>query len=354
VTHESIDQAPGVNLQPIDPKGSLRVAVIGAGSWGTTVASLSAANSDCQTILWARDESLVHEINSAHTNKKYLPGFTLCSALKATTQLHVALVDVDLVVMGVPSHGFRTVLANVARFVAPHVPIVSLTKGVEQGTHLRMTEVIAELLPKNPCGVLSGPNLAKEVMAGHPAATVVAIAQPIHAQTVQRALGSQVFRVYSNTDVIGAEISGSLKNILAIGAGMVDGMGFGDNTKATFITRGLNEIARLGTAVGGRILTFGGLAGLGDLIATCSSPQSRNRTVGVQLGRGRKISEVIAEMNMVAEGVKSCAPVHELAMLHGLELPIVEQVKRVVCDDVSAADALAALLARPTTTELDF
>ena len=330
----------------------IRVAVIGAGSWGTTVAHLAAANSE--VILWARDESLVEEINTSHTNTRYLPGHELHASLRASSELAAALGDADLVVMGVPSHGFRHVLLIASQHIAATVPVISLTKGVEQGTNARMTEVIAELLPANPRGVMSGPNLAKEVMAGHPAATVVAIANAHHAELVQRAVGSPLFRVYSNSDVVGSEICGSLKNVLAIGAGMVDGMGFGDNTKATFITRGLNEIARLGTAVGGRMLTFGGLAGLGDLIATCSSPQSRNRTVGVQLGRGRSINDIVAEMNMVAEGVKSCRPVFELAQSHGLDLPIVEQVKRVVCDGVSAADALAVLLSRPATTEFQF
>jgi glycerol-3-phosphate dehydrogenase (NAD(P)+) len=271
----------------------IRVAVIGAGSWGTTVAHLAAAN--CDVMLWGRSEELVAEINDAHTNTRYLAGYGLSPGLAATAELAAALDGADLVVMAVPSHGFRHVLLVAAPHIAAHVPVISLTKGVEQDTHARMTEVIAELLPANPRGVLSGPNLAKEVMAGHPAATVVAIAEGHHAALVQEAIGSPLFRVYSNTDVVGSEICGSLKNVLAVGAGMVDGMGFGDNTKATFITRGLNEIAQLGTAVGGRILTFGGLAGLGDLIATCSSPQSRNRAVGVQLGRGRKIEDIVAE-----------------------------------------------------------
>ena len=304
--------------------------------------------------LWARSAELVSEIRNNHTNERYLPGYPLNPALRATTDLAEALDGIDLVIMGVPSHGFRSVFGAAAPHIAATVPVISLTKGVESVTHARMTEVVREILPMNPFGVLSGPNLAKEVMAGHPAATVVATAELHHAELVQRAIGSELFRVYSNTDVVGAEISGSLKNILALGAGMVDGMGFGDNTKATFITRGLNEMARLGTALGGRILTFGGLAGLGDLIATCSSPQSRNRNVGVQLGKGRAIDEITAEMNMVAEGVKSCAPVYELALAHGLDLPIVEQVKRVVCDGVPASEALAALLSRPATTEFEF
>ena len=280
----------------------MRIAVIGAGSWGTTVASLAAANTT--TILWARNPSVAEEINSAHTNSAYLPGFDLPTALEATHELADAIHAADLVVMGVPSHGFREVIASVAVYLDASVPVISLTKGVEQGTNARMTEILRELLPLNPIGVLSGPNLAKEVMAGHPTGAVIAMTDQLVSARVQLAISSPAFRVYSNTDVIGAELGGAFKNVIAIAAGMVDGMGFGDNTKATLITRGLNELARLGAALGGKVPTFGGLAGLGDLIATCSSRQSRNRFVGEELGRGRVLGDIIGEMKMVAEGVK--------------------------------------------------
>ena len=330
--------------------GGTQVAVIGAGSWGTTVASLAAHN--VPTLLWARNADLAREINNAHTNGTYLAGYELHPDLRATHDLEAAVASADIVIMGVPSHGFRSVLLEVAAYIRPGTPVVSLTKGVEQGTLLRMTQVVAEVLPGHPVGVLSGPNLAKEVMAGHPAASVIAMAEEDIAVRVQAAISSPTFRLYSNPDLVGAEIGGAFKNVIAVAAGMVDGMGFGDNTKATLITRGLGELARLGSALGGRILTFGGLAGLGDLIATCNSPQSRNRFVGEQLGRGHTIDEIVTEMNMVAEGVKSCGPVDELAKANGLDLPIVEQVAAVVLKGVTAADAMAALLARPVTTEM--
>lgn len=328
----------------------MRIAVIGAGSWGTTVASLAARNTT--TVLWARNESVADEINSAHTNCAYLPGFDLPEVLEATHELADAIRGAELVVMGVPSHGFRQVITALAVHLDDVVPVVSLTKGVEQGTNARMTEILRELLPHNPIGVLSGPNLAKEVMAGHPTGAVIAMTDQRVAERVQAAISSPGFRVYSNTDVIGAELGGAFKNVIAIAAGMVDGMGFGDNTKATLITRGLSELARLGAKLGGKVLTFGGLAGLGDLIATCSSQQSRNRFVGEGLGRGRALVDITSEMKMVAEGVKSCGPVHEIAIANGLELPIVEQVTRVVRDGVTAVEALESLLARPATSEL--
>lgn len=326
------------------------VAVIGAGSWGTTVASLAARN--VPTVLWARNGDVAREINNLHTNGTYLAGYGLHPDLRATHDLEAAVSSADIVIMGVPSHGFRGVLRDVAQHIRPGTPIVSLTKGVEQGTRLRMTQVIAEMLPGHPVGVLSGPNLAKEVMAGHPAASVIAMAEEDIALRVQAAVSSPTFRVYSNPDLIGAEIGGAFKNVIAVAAGIVDGLGFGDNSKAMVITRGLGELARLGSALGGHMMTFGGLAGLGDLIATCNSPQSRNRFVGEQLGRGRTISEIVTEMNMVAEGVKSAGPVDELAKANGLDLPIVEQVAAIVLKGVTAAEAMAALLSRPATTEM--
>jgi glycerol-3-phosphate dehydrogenase (NAD(P)+) len=329
-----------------------RVAVIGAGSWGTTVAHICATNAP--TTLWCRQADIAGEIDRERTNAGYLPGYRLSPALRATSDLGQALDGVGLVVMGVPSHGFRSVLERMAPLLPDGVPVVSLTKGVEQGSHARMTEVIAEVAPGHPAGVLSGPNLAREVMAGHPAGAVLALADEALALRLQPVFNRPTFRVYVNTDVTGAEVAGALKNVLAIAAGMVDGMGFGDNTKATLITRGLNEIARLGTRLGGRVLTFGGLAGLGDLIATCMSPLSRNRTVGEHLGRGRSLAEVLAEMRMVAEGVKSARPVWEQSVELGLDLPIVEQVMRVTHEGATATDALAALLQRPAAMELQW
>jgi glycerol-3-phosphate dehydrogenase (NAD(P)+) len=261
--------------------------------------------------------------------------------------------DADVVVVGVPSHGFRTVLQEAAPFVAPGTPVVSLAKGVEQGTLLRMTEVVQQVLPGCPVGVLTGPNLAKEVAAGQPAASVVAFSDLTLAERLMGVFGNPMFRVYTNDDVVGCELAGALKNVVAIAVGMAHGMGFGDNTKASLITRGLAELSRLGVALGGRPLTFSGLAGMGDLVATCSSPQSRNRTVGVALGEGKTIAQVVAEMNMVAEGVKTSRAVVDLARGVGLDLPIAEAVAGACHDGWTATDVLESLIARGTGFEHD-
>ncbi len=327
-----------------------RVAVIGAGSWGTAVAGIAATNTS--TILWARSELVAEEIASRHSNERYLPGSALPDALEATHELNRAVDSADVIVMGVPSHGFRSILESMASSVTPGVPVISLTKGVEQGTLKRMTELIAEALPDNPAGVLTGPNLAREVAAGQPAASVIAIADHEVAARLQPLFTSPTFRVYTNPDVIGAEVAGALKNVMAIAAGMADGMGLGDNAKASMITRGLAELTRLGVALGGQPLTFSGLAGVGDLVATCMSRQSRNRHVGEELGKGRSVQEIIAEMNMVAEGVKTSRAVVDLARERNVEMPIAEQVVAVIEEGRRPADALLSLMSRTPKDEL--
>jgi glycerol-3-phosphate dehydrogenase (NAD(P)+) len=328
----------------------IRVGVIGAGSWGTTVAHLAA----CQTptTLWARDADVAEEIDSRSTNERYLPGLALSPSLRATTSMSEAVADADLVVVGVPSHGVRDTMARCAAVVPPGAAIVSLTKGFEQGSRKRMTEVLAELLPGRVVGVLTGPNLAKEILSGHVAASVVAMSDPAAARRVQDVLSGDAFRVYTNDDVIGCEVGGALKNVIAIASGMADGLGAGDNTRAAVITRGLAELTRLGVAMGGDPMTFAGLAGMGDLVATCISPQSRNRHVGEQLGRGRTIDEVVAEMNMVAEGVKAAPVAVELARELHVEMPIAEQVAAVCAGEATARDAYRELLARGSRPEV--
>jgi glycerol-3-phosphate dehydrogenase (NAD(P)+) len=327
-----------------------KVAVIGAGSWGTAVASIAATNEE--TWLWARRPELAREIDEQHRNSAYLADVELPRSLHGTADLEEACRDADVVVMGVPSHGFREVLAEAAPHVPAGIPIISLTKGVEQGSLKRMTEVVAELLPGRPAGVLTGPNLAKEILAGYPAASVVALEDTAICVDLQRVFSTQAFRVYTNPDVIGCEVAGALKNVMAIASGMADGMGFGDNTRAALITRGLAELTRLGVALGGQPLTFSGLAGMGDLIATCISRQSRNRHVGEQLGRGRTMEEIVAEMNMVAEGVKTSRAVVDLAALHDIEMPIAEQVVAVLYHGKRAADVIPALMGRESKAEL--
>jgi glycerol-3-phosphate dehydrogenase (NAD(P)+) len=329
----------------------MRVAVVGAGSWGTTVACLAARN--CPTTLWARRPELAAEIDGPHTNERYLPGFELTPALRGSASLEETVGQADVVVMAVPSHGFRDVLVEAAPFVRPWVPVLSLSKGIEQGTHLRMTQVINEVLPEHPAGALTGPNLAKEIMAGQPAAGVIAMTDTRIANGLLPVFSCDGFRVYTNDDIVGCEVGGALKNVMAIASGMAAGLGFGDNTKAMLMTRGLSELTRIGVAMGGDPLTFSGLAGMGDLFATCMSPFSRNHQVGVELGKGRKIDEIIASMNMVAEGVNTSKVVGELATKLGVELPIAEQVEAVCHHGVSVPDALASLMQRPTGHELD-
>jgi glycerol-3-phosphate dehydrogenase (NAD(P)+) len=329
----------------------IRVAVIGAGSWGTTVAAIASANTP--TTLWARRPELADQINRAHVNADYLANFALPRDLRATAAIDDAVGDADVVIMAVPSHGFRAVAAQAAPFLRPWVPIVSLSKGIEGDTLLRMTEVASEEMPGRPVGVMTGPNLAREIMAGQPAASVVAIADATIASELQRVLTQPTLRVYTNPDVVGCEVAGVVKNVIAIAAGMAEGMGFGDNTRATLLTRGLAEMTRLGVALGGDPATFAGLAGIGDLIATCSSKQSRNNSVGLALGQGQTIEAILESMHMVAEGVKSSPSVLALARKHGVEMPITEQVVAVCHEGHDARDALTALMSRTRKSELD-
>ena len=285
-------------------------------------------------------------------NPDYLASFTLPRDLRATAAIDEAVGDADVVIMAVPSHGFRAVAVEAAPFLRPWVPIVSLSKGIEPDTLLRMTEVASEEMPGRPVGVLTGPNLARDRVR-QPAASVVAIPDATIASELQRILTQPTMRVYTNPDVVGCEVAGVVKNVIAIAAGMAEGMGFGDNTRATLITRGLAEMTRLGVALGGDPATFAGLAGIGDLIATCSSKQSRNNSVGLALGQGETIEAILESMHMVAEGVKSSPSVLALARKHGVEMPITEQVVAVCHDGHTARDALTALMSRTSKSELD-
>jgi glycerol-3-phosphate dehydrogenase (NAD(P)+) len=320
----------------------LKVGLLGGGSWGTTVAALVARNTDIT--IWARDAATVAEINGQHTNGKYLPGASLPKNLQATGSIAEAVSDVDVLIMGIPSQGFRGVLEQVKPHLRAWVPVISLTKGLELDTRMRMTQIIEEVLPGHPVGVLTGPNLAREIIAGQAAAGVIAMEDEIIVRELQALFRSGLFRVYTNDDVIGCELGGVLKNIIAIAVGMGDGQGAGDNTRSALITRGLAEVTRLGVAMGGRAETFAGLAGMGDMIATCTSAQSRNRHVGVELGKGRSIEEIIEEMVMVAEGVKSAPAVIALAEQHDIEMPIARDVYRVVKEGGTARQAFRGLL----------
>ncbi len=321
---------------------NIKVTVLGGGSWGTTVAALVARNAE--TTIWARSPDTVDEINRTHTNEKYLPGAQLPESLAAEADLSAAVASADVIIMGIPSQNFRRVLNDIKPHIRAWVPVVSLTKGLELETRKRMSEVIAEELPGHPIGVLTGPNLAREIMAGQAAASVIAMEDPVVVKELQKLFFSGLFRVYTNHDLIGCELGGVLKNIIAIAAGMGDGLGAGDNTRSAVITRGLAEITRLGVALGGEQQTFAGLAGMGDLVATCTSPQSRNRTVGYELGQGRSMEEITNDMFMVAEGVKSAPAVIELARSCGVSTPIADEVYGVVTGEIPAARAFRGLL----------
>ena len=320
----------------------MRVLVLGAGSWGTTVASFVANRH--QTTLWARDEATAKAVDSEHVNNRYLPGFALPPELRATHDLEAAVGQAEMLIVGVPSHAFRATLRQSAQHIHPWIPVVSLSKGLEQGSLARMTQIIKDELPGHPAATLTGPNIAKEIMAGQAAACVIATEDLTVAKAIQRVLHQGLVRTYTNHDVIGCELGGALKNVVAIACGMAQGLSVGDNTRAMVMTRGLAELTRLGVAMGGEAATFAGLTGIGDLMATCISPHSRNRYVGEQLGMGRPLDEILAGMTMVAEGVKTAVTVHELAQRYGVELPVCEEVYRVVTGQENAATAYRGLL----------
>jgi glycerol-3-phosphate dehydrogenase (NAD(P)+) len=329
-----------------------RIAVIGAGSWGTTVAALAARATP--TTLWARRDGIAEAINRTRHNPEYLPELVLPDLAEATSDLLTAVSGASAVVMAVPSHGFREVFSSLAQGLDPTIPIVSVTKGIEQETLATMTQVMADVAPSHDptrLGVLTGPNLAAEIAAGQPAAAVIAMLSTDSARDLQTVFMAPTFRVYTNDDVTGCELGGALKNVMAIAAGMSDGLGYGDNTRATLITRSLTELTRLGVAVGGRPATFAGLAGMGDLIATCISISSRNHRVGFALARGQKLEQIVQEMQMVAEGVKTTGAVLDLAGRHDIEMPIASHVGLVLHGEMDPHEAVMRLMTRDARAE---
>ena len=331
----------------------LRTAVLGAGSWGTAFAKVL-VDAGCDVTLWARRPELADKINSEHENVDYLPGLGLPLALRATHDHQAALDGAELVAIAVPSQTLRDNLAVWAPNLPGDATLVSLMKGVELGTTKRMSEVISEVAGHSfdRIAVVSGPNLAREIAQEQPTATVVACADLERARLVQQACSAPYFRPYTNTDVVGCELGGAVKNVIALACGMATGMGFGDNTLASVITRGLAETARLGHALGADPMTFAGLAGLGDLVASCSSPLARNRSFGERLGRGETLEQAQQAMHgQVAEGVKSCRSVLELAARHGVDVPITESVEAVCYRRLSPADMLRGLMSRSIKSE---
>jgi glycerol-3-phosphate dehydrogenase (NAD(P)+) len=297
---------------------------------------------------------LAEEINATRQNRQYAPGLPLPETLTTTAVLDEAVAGCSAVVMAVPSHGFREIYSRIAPLLSDEVPVLSLTKGIEQETLATMTQVVRETSPGKEAsliGVMTGPNLASEVAAGQPTASVIAMADLATARRLQEVFMGPTFRVYTNDDVVGCELGGALKNVMAIAAGMSDGLGFGDNTRASLITRALAELTRLGLALGGRPATFAGLAGMGDLIATCISTASRNHQVGVALAAGKTLSEVVTEMRMVAEGVKTTRAVLDLANRNGIEMPIAGHVGQVLADGLEPREAVLRLMTREAKQE---
>ena len=328
------------------------VAVFGAGSWGTAF-SLVLADAGNRVVLWARREELSREINARRENPDYLPGVALPDQVSATHDPEEALASASVVVLAVPSQALRANLEDWAKHIPDEAVVLSLMKGVEVGSAKRMSEVIDEVTGIGPerVAVLTGPNLSHEIAARQPAASVIACADEDVAEELQARCHTPAFRPYTNTDVVGCELGGATKNVIALAVGMAVGLGFGDNTTATVITRGLAETARLGLALGADPYTFSGLAGLGDLVATCSSPLSRNRSFGEALGRGRGIEEIAGSTRQIAEGVKSCESIRDLATRTGVEMPIVEAVAALVQGETTPQEMLLRLISRTAKAE---
>ncbi|GAB2645970.1 NAD(P)H-dependent glycerol-3-phosphate dehydrogenase [Gordonia jinhuaensis] len=331
----------------------MRAVVMGAGSWGTTVAKVL-HDAGTETTLWARRSDLADEINTTHVNSSYLPDIVLPETLSATSSVPQALDGADLVVCASPSQVLRQCLGDWREYIGSQAVLVSLAKGIESDTLLRMSEVIAEVteMPDEQIAVLTGPNLAREIALRQPAATVIACTDHDRARELQHTFATGYFRPYTKTDVVGCEIGGAIKNVIALACGIATGVGFGENTLATIITRGLAETMRLAEGLGARAETLAGLAGVGDLVATCSSPLSRNRSFGARLGEGQSLEQAQrAAGGQVAEGVKSCTSIRALAAKNGVEVPLTDAVHRICHEGWDVADAVASLLGRSKKSE---
>lgn len=329
-----------------------RIAIIGAGAWGTALSIVLGRKGTHKIRLWAREKEVLDSISSRGSNDRFLPGQTVPECVSITGDLTTALKDAEIVVSAMPSQHCRALFSEFAPHITRDVLVVSATKGLEEKTLLRMTEVISRAAPGLRVGALSGPSFATEVARGDPTAITIASKDVALAEAVQREFSGPTFRVYRNDDVIGAELGGALKNVIAIASGVCNGMGLGHNSIAALITRGLTEISRLAVACGARPETLSGLAGLGDLVLTCTGDLSRNRTVGVELGRGRKLPEIIAGMHgAVAEGVSTTTAAVGLARAHGIEMPITEQMYAILHEGKSPRDAIQELMTRSAKRE---
>ncbi len=329
-----------------------KIAVIGAGSWGTANA-ISLSKKGIEVNLWVRNFDLLGKIKDTRENSNYLPGVTLPSNIEISNDMEYCCKDADIVVLGTPSHAVRETVKRIKEFVEQDQVIVNLAKGIENDTLYRMSEIIVDYLPDNPIAVLSGPNHAEEVARDIPSATVVSSVNKKVAQFVQDAFMTSRFRVYTNPDIIGVELGGSIKNVIALGAGICDGLGFGDNTKAALMTRGIVEISRLGVALGAKQCTFSGLSGIGDLIVTCTSMHSRNYRAGRAIGEGKTINKILKSTNMVVEGIRTTKSAYKLAESTGIEMPITEEIYKVLFEGADVKDSVLNLMLRNKTHEME-
>jgi glycerol-3-phosphate dehydrogenase (NAD(P)+) len=330
----------------------MRCAVVGAGAWGTALADLLARNGH-DVRLWAFEADVVESINSKHENVRFLRGHPLSPSVEALSDLHRTVEGAELIALATPSHVLRRIVKSAAPYLPPAAPLVVATKGIEKGTLCLMTEVAEQEVPGASVVAISGPSFAIEVVSCQPTAVVVASKQSESAALAQRAFSSPYFRTYTSTDVIGVELGGALKNVMAVATGIAEGLGLGFNARAALVTRGLAEMTRLGAALGAQQSTFAGLAGLGDLVLTCTGSLSRNRAVGVELGKGRQLEDVLSDRETVAEGVVTAQSARELAVREGVEMPIVDTVNRVLFEGQSARSAIAALMTRELRAEVD-
>ena len=330
----------------------MRCAVVGAGAWGTALADLLARNKH-EVRLWAYEPDVVDSINRNHENVRFLRDHPLTDSIEALGDLNAATKNAELVVFATPSHVLRSIVKAVARVLPGAAPLVVASKGIEKGTLCLMTEIVEQEVKDATVIALSGPSFAVEVVACQPTAVVVASREDGAAAVAQRALSSPYFRTYTHTDVIGVELGGALKNVMAVATGIAEGLGLGFNARAALITRGLAEMTRLGVALGAEDTTFAGLAGLGDLVLTCTGSLSRNRAVGVEVGKGRQLDEVLRDRETVAEGVLAAQSARELARREGVEMPIVDAVNRVLFEGQSARSAIGALMSRELRAEVD-
>lgn len=333
-----------------------KIAVIGAGSWGTALANLLASKEGVHVDLWAREKEVYNEINDTHMNPLFLPDVKLAPTLKAVSHFDTALKEKELILLAVPSHVFREVLQGLKPHLTDHMSVMMATKGIENNSLMVMSQVVESVLGSRfltRFACLAGPSFATEVSRKFPTAVSIACENTTHGEKVQRLFSTEVFRVYLGNDVVGTQLGGALKNVIAIAAGVADGLNFGHNARAALITRGLAEITRLGVQMGANPHTFAGLAGMGDLVLTCTGDLSRNRTVGLQVGKGKTVQEITSRMNMVAEGIKTAKSAYELAKKMNVVMPIVEQVYEILYQDKDPREAVKELMTRDLKAELE-